>query len=181
MAPLRFAVVGLGDIAQRAVLPAFARRRDVELTAGPATVDLTVGGAYEIPFLVRARGPQSTGEVTLWVTGIANAASVSLIDAEASVCTQESDGTSWRCTLGVVAPGASRLIRVRVQGTRAGTVDTNALAETGTDGYGANHPAGLQLRIDNPVDLAVLRASGGPGIEDQDIDGQVTLRSGGRD
>lgn len=33
MTPLRFAVVGLGDIAQRAVLPAFARRRDVKLTA----------------------------------------------------------------------------------------------------------------------------------------------------
>ncbi|MBC7896670.1 MAG: Gfo/Idh/MocA family oxidoreductase [Cytophagaceae bacterium] len=33
MAPLRFAVVGVGDIAQRAVLPAFERRRDVALTA----------------------------------------------------------------------------------------------------------------------------------------------------
>jgi hypothetical protein len=154
---------------------------DVELTAGPATVDLAVGGAYEIPFLVRARGPQSTGDVTLWVTGVANAVSVSLIDAEGSTCTQESDGTTWRCTLGVVAPGSSRLIRLRVEGTRAGTVDINALAETVTDGYGANNAAGLQLRIDNPVDLAVLLASGGTGIEGQDIDGQVTLRSSGRD
>lgn len=33
MAPLRLAVVRLGDIAQRAVLPEFARRRDVALTA----------------------------------------------------------------------------------------------------------------------------------------------------
>ena len=155
--------------------------RDVELTAGPATVDLTVGGAYEIPILVRARGPLATGEVTLWVTGIANAASVSLIDAEGSQCTLDSDGSSWSCTLGAVAPGSSRLIRVRVQGTRAGIVDINAMAETDADGYGANNSAGLQLRIDNPVDLAVLLASGGTGVEDQDIEGQVSLSSSGRE
>jgi hypothetical protein len=155
--------------------------RDIELTAGPATVDLAVGGAYEIPILVRARGPQPTGEVTLWVTGIANAASVSLIDAEGAECTQDSDGTSWRCALGAVEPASSRLVRVRVQGTRAGTVDINAMAETESDGYGANNAAGLQLRIDNPVDLALLLASGGTGVEGQDIEGQVSLGSSGRD
>src|SRR5262249_5306302 len=133
--------------------------RDIEVTAGPGIVDLAVGGAYEIPFLVRARGPQSTGDVTLWVSGIANAASVRLIDAEGSACSQETDGTTWRCTLGAVAPGSARLVRVRVQGTRAGTVDISAMAETDTDGYSANNSTGLQLRIDNPVDLAVLLAS----------------------
>jgi hypothetical protein len=174
---------GDGDITNNTATAAawVQAEHDIELTAGPATVDLAVGGAYEIPFLVRARGPQSTGDVTLWVTGVANAVSVSLIDAEGSLCTQETDGTTWRCTLGAVAPGSSRLIRLRVAGTRAGTVDINALAETQTDGYSANNAAGLQLRIDNPVDLAVLLASGGTGIEDQDLDGQVTLRSGGRD
>ncbi len=45
----------------------------------------------------------------------------------------------------------------------------------------ANNSADLQLRIDNIVDLAVLVASGGSGLEDQDIEGQVTLRSGGRE
>ena len=155
--------------------------RDIEVTAGPAAVDLAVGSAYEVPFLVRARGPQSTGDVTLWITGIANAASVSLIDAEGSSCSLDDDGTSWRCTLGAVAPGSTRLVRVRVQGTRSGTVDINAVAETESDGYSANNSAGLQLRIDNPVDLAVVLASGGTGIEGQDIDGQVSLRSSGRD
>ncbi len=154
---------------------------DVEVTAGPAVVDLAVGSSYEIPFVVRSRGPQSTGDVTLWVTGLANAASVSLVDAEGSACSQDGDGTSWSCTLGAVAPGSTRLVRVRVQGTRAGTVDINAMAETDADGYGANNSAALQLRIDNPVDLAVLLASGGTGIEDQDIEGQVSLRSSGRE
>jgi hypothetical protein len=155
--------------------------RDLELTAGPAIVELAVGSSYEIPFVVRARGPQSTGNVTLWVTGIANAASVSLIDAEGSACSQDGDGTSWSCTLGPVPPGSARLVRVRVLGTRSGTVDISAVAETESDGYGANNSTGLQLRIDNPVDLAVLLASGGTGIEDQDIEGQVSLRSSGRD
>jgi hypothetical protein len=80
-----------------------------------------------------------------------------------------------------VAPGSTRLVRVRVQGSSAGTVDISAMAETESDGYGANNSTGLQLRIDNPVDLAVLLASGGTGIEGQDIDGQVSLRSSGRD
>jgi hypothetical protein len=60
-------------------------------------------------------------------------------------------------------------------------VDINATAETDADGYSANNSTGLQLRIDNPVDLAVVLASGGTGIEGQDIDGQVSLRSSGRD
>jgi hypothetical protein len=155
--------------------------RDIEVTAGPASVDLAVGSAYEIPFLVRARGPQATGDVTLWVTGIANAANVTLIDAEGAACSQDSDGSSWSCPLGAVAPGSARLVRVRVQGTRAGTVDISASADADADGYLANNSTGLQLRIDNPVDLAVVLASGGTGIEGQDIDGQVSLRSSGRD
>ena len=155
--------------------------RDVEVTAGPAKVDLAVGSAYEIPLLVRARGPQPTGDVTLRVSGIANAANVTLIDAEGAACSRDDDGTSWSCALGAVAPGSVRLVRVRVQGTRAGTVDISATAETDADGYGANNSTALQLRIDNPVDLAVVLASGGAGIEGQDIDGQVSLRSSGRD
>ena len=55
------------------------------------------------------------------------------------------------------------------------------MAEAANDGYGPNNSADVQLRIDNIVDLAVLVASGGSGVEDQDIEGQVTLRSGGRE
>lgn len=155
--------------------------RDVEVTAGPAVVDLAVGSGYEIPIVVRARGPQATGDVTLWLAGIANAASVTLIDAEGAACSQDEDGTRWSCALGAVAPGSTRLVRVRVQGTRAGTVDISATAEANDDGYGPNNSTALQLRIDNPVDLAVVLASGGTGIEGQDIEGQVSLRSSGRD
>ena len=154
--------------------------RDVELTAGPAVVDLAVGGAYEIPFLVRARGADATGDVALWVSSGSSAALVDFIDAEGAPCSQQDDG-DWRCALGPVAPGASRLVRVRVLGTRAANVDIHAMAEAADDGYGPNNSADLQLRIDNIVDLAVLVASGGSGLEDQDIEGQISLRSGGRE
>ena len=56
---------------------------------------------------------------------------------------------------GSSAPGAARLVRVRVLGTRAGTADINAMAEADDDGYGPNNSAGVQLRVDNVVDLAV--------------------------
>ena len=55
------------------------------------------------------------------------------------------------------------------------------MAEAADDGYGPNNSADLQMHVDNIVDLAVLVASGGSGLEDQDIEGQVTLRSGGRE
>ena len=153
--------------------------RDIELSAGPGVVDLAVGGAYEIPFLVRARGPQATGDVALWVSTASSAVIVDSIDAAGAPCTQESDG--WRCELGPIGPGAARLVRARVLGARAGVADIHAMAEAADDGYGANNSADLQLRVDNIVDLAVLVASGGSGLEDQDIEGQVTLRSGGRE
>ncbi|HEY6124692.1 MAG TPA: M12 family metallo-peptidase, partial [Steroidobacteraceae bacterium] len=39
--------------------------RDIELTAGPAVVDLGVGTIYSVPYTVRSRGPLPTGDVTL--------------------------------------------------------------------------------------------------------------------
>ena len=47
--------------------------RDVELTAGPGGVDLGVGAVYEIPYLVRSRGPQPTGDVALSVSTASSA------------------------------------------------------------------------------------------------------------
>jgi hypothetical protein len=153
--------------------------RDVELTAGPASVDLSVGESYEIPFLVRSRGPQATGAAFLWITLPAGNGVVDSLDASGAPCAQ-SDGSTWRCDLGVVPAGESRLARMRVHSAVPATVAVSAHVDTDADGYLPNNSAGLQLRIDNAVDLAVLMAAGGAGVEDADIDGQVTLQSGGR-
>ena len=153
--------------------------RDIELTAGPGSVDLAVGGVYEVPLLVRSRGPRSTGEVTLSVSIPSTAVVVDLVDSEGAPCSQP-DGGSFRCRLGIIAPGASHLVRLRVLANRSATVDLNAVAEVADDGYGANNSASVQLRLDNPVDLGLILASGGTGIEDRDIEGQVSLSSSGR-
>jgi hypothetical protein len=153
--------------------------RDVELTAGPASVDLSVGESYEIPLLVRSRGPQATGAVFLSVTVPSSSAVVDSLDADGAPCTQTAGGI-WRCDLGVVPPGESRLVRLRMHSDVPATVAVNATADTDADGYLPNNSTGVQLRIDNAVDLAVLMAAGGSGVEDEDINGQVTLRSGGR-
>jgi hypothetical protein len=153
--------------------------RDVELTAGPSTVDLAVGGVYEIPYLVRTRGPQEVEDVVFWVTIPASAVALDSIDADGAACTA-TDGATWRCDLGTLPAGAARMVRVRALGLRAATADIRALAEAASDGYGPNNSADVQLRIDNLIDVGVLMASGGSGLEDQDIEGQVSLISGGR-
>jgi hypothetical protein len=154
--------------------------RDVELSAGPSMVELAVGGTYEIPYLVRTRGPQAVEDVVLWVTLPAGAVALDSIDADGAPCTA-TDGVTWRCDLGTIAAGAARMVRVRALGLRAGSAEIRALAEAAADGYGPNNSASVQLKLDNRIDLAVLLASGGSGLEDQDIEGQVTLRSGGRE
>ena len=55
------------------------------------------------------------------------------------------------------------------------------MAEAADDGYTANNFASVQLRIDNPVDLGVLLASGGSGIEGADLHGRSHAASGGRE
>jgi len=152
--------------------------RDIELTAGAASVDLGVGVTYEIPFLVRSRGPQLTGDVTLTIS-VPSTVTVEGVDGDGAPCAQ-ADATHWRCALEAIAPGAARLVRMRVSGATAATVDVSAVAEVADDGYVNNNAAAVQLRIDNLVDMALLMASGGSGLEDEDIEGQVTLRSGGR-
>jgi hypothetical protein len=153
--------------------------RDVELTAGPAVVDLAVGAVYEVPFTLRSRGPLATGDVTLTISIPSSALAVDSIDAGGSLCTQP-DAISWRCEIGGLAPGATRLVRLRVHGARPVTSDINAVATAADDGYTPNNSTATQLRVDHLVDLQVAMASNGSGLEDAPFDGQVTLRSNGR-
>ena len=143
------------------------------------SVDLSVGETYEIPFLVHSRGPQATGAVFLRVSVLPGSAVVDSLDAEGATCAQIDAGT-WRCDLGVLPAGEARLTRMRVHSAVPATVVVNATADADADGYLPNNSTGVQLRIDNAVDLAVLMAAGGSGVEDADTDGQVTVRSGGR-
>jgi len=154
--------------------------RDVEITAGPANVDLAVGGVYEIPFVVRSLGTQATGDVAVWISMGSSAAVLESLDAGTSSCTPD-ESDSWRCVLGPLAPGESRVVRMRVRGLTVGNVDVQSMAEAANDGYNPNNSTGVRLRIDNTVDLGLVLASGGVGVEDTPVDGQVSVRSGGRD
>ena len=153
--------------------------RDVELTAGAATVDLGVGAIYEVPYTLRSRGPQDLANVTLWIALPLNALEVDSIDAGGVTCTQP-DATTFRCDLGALASGETRGVALRVHATRPVTASINATAEAADDGFSTNNFAGVQLRVDNLIDLLVAMASGGSGVEDSTIDGQVVLRSNGR-
>ena len=139
--------------------------RDVEITAGAATASLGVGAVYEVPYTVRSRGPLPTGDVTLTISIPSSALAVDSIDAGGASCTS-TDSMIWRCALGSLAPGASRVVRLRVHGTGPVTGDLIAVAVAADDGYTANNNAVVQLRIDHLVDLAVTMASGGAGLED---------------
>ncbi len=151
--------------------------RDVELTAGAASVDLAVGAAYEVPFTLRSRGPLPTGDVTLWISIPSPALSVDSFDG--ATCTHP-DALTYRCDLGALAPGASRTVRMRVRGEQSLAVDINASAEAPGDGYGTNNYSTVQVRVDHLVDLGIEMATGGTGVEDASFGGQVSLRSSGR-
>jgi uncharacterized protein DUF11 len=127
---------------------------------------------------VRSRGPQPTGDVTLTISIPAASLSVDSIDAGGISCTQ--DSTTYRCELGALAPGASRSVSLRVHGAAPAVGDISATAEAADDGYLTNNYAGVQLRVDHAVDLSVVMASGGAGLEDTPFMGQVSLRSNGR-
>jgi hypothetical protein len=153
--------------------------RDVELTAGPQSVDLGVGAVYEVPYTLRSRGPQPVANVTLWITLPPDALEVDSIDAGGATCTQP-DAMTFRCDLGALAPSETRDVRLRVHALRTVTATITATAEAGDDGYDSNNFAGIQLRIDNLIDLVVAMASGGSGVEGVAMEGQVVLRSNGR-
>ena len=153
--------------------------RDVELTTASATVDLGVGSVHEIPYLIRSRGPQPTGDVSLVLSLPSSALVVDSIDAGGAACAQV-DPMSWRCDIGALPAGASRSVRLRVHGTRTVNADVHATVEADDDGYTPNNHAAVLLRIDHLVDLAVTMATGGSGVEDAALSGQITLRSFGR-
>ncbi len=128
---------------------------------------------------MRSRGPLPTGDVTLTLSIPSIALAVDSIDAGGATCTS-TDSMMWRCALGVIAPGASRVVRLRVHGTGPVTGDLIAIAVAADDGYSANNNAVVQLRIDHLVDVSVTMGSGGAGLEDTAFEGQVGLRSNGR-
>jgi len=129
--------------------------------------------------MVRSRGPQATAAVTLLIALPSAGVAVDVVDSEGATCRRDLDGL--RCEIGVLAAGATHLVRLRVQGDHASTPLIMATADAIDDGYAGNDSAAVQFRIDDPIDLGLLLASGGVGIEDRDIEGSVTLRSDGRD
>ncbi len=153
--------------------------RDVEIIAGATTVSLGVGAVYELPYTVRSRGPLPTGDVTLTFSIPSSALAVDSIDAGGAACSS-TDSMMWRCALGVIEPGASRVVRMRVHGTGPVTGDLIAIAVAADDAYSANNNAVVQLHIDHLVDVSITMGSGGAGLEDTAFVGQVGLRSNGR-
>jgi hypothetical protein len=151
---------------------------DVELTVGAAAADLGVGAVYTVQYSVRSRGPLPTGDATLLIS-ITAGLEVDSIDAGGTACTRP-DAATLRCELGALAPGATRAVQLRVHGASPVTADIDATVEAAGDDYLANNSAGTTLRIDHLVDLAVVIASGGSGVEDSPFSGQVSLRSNGR-
>jgi len=180
-ASVSVSVVGDGDLTNNnATTTAWVQAgRDVELAAGPTAVDLGVGAVYTVPYTLRSRGPLPTGDVTLTISIPSGSLLVDSLDAGGVTCTHP-DAITYRCEMGALAPGATRAVTLRVHGAVPVTGDINATAEAADDGYLANNYAGVQLRIDHAVDLSVVMASGGAGLEDTPFQGQVSLRSNGR-
>jgi len=150
--------------------------QDVELTAGPAVVDLGVGASYEIPYTLRSRGSGAATNTHLTVRLLSTAVSVEAADA-ACVAT---DPMTWDCDVGTLASDSTRVVTVRVRGSRAAVCDVAGVVETDNDGYSGNDTAGVQLRMDHNVDLTPTLATGGAGLEDNPIAGQVAVRSNGK-
>jgi len=149
---------------------------DVDLAVGPPVVDLGVAQLYDVPFVLRSRGTGDAVNTRLTITLQSPLLVVEAVDDACDATT----ATTWVCDVGTIATGDSRQVRFRVHGTAAGTAGIGAVATADDDGYSSNDGASLQLRIDNPIDLAVTLASGGVGVEEQPISGQVTVRSLGR-
>ena len=72
-----------------------------------------------MPFTLRSRGPLPTGDVTLWISMPSSALVVDSIDRWRT-CTQAGCRRPGAATLGALAPGASRVVRLRVRGDAAG-------------------------------------------------------------
>jgi hypothetical protein len=153
---------------------------DVDLRAGPASVELDVGDAYEVPLLIRSRGTQAIADVALEFMLGSGAVSVDVIDAGGSSCVASGLG-SWHCELGTMAAGQVQMVRVRVLGLHAAAVNFSARVDATQDGYFGNNSASVQLVVDDAIDVGLVMGSGGAGLEGEDVSGQVSLRSDGRD
>ena len=180
-AAANISVVGDGNFANNnASTTAWVQAdRDVEISTTAATVSLGVGAIFEVPYTVRSRGPLPTGDVSVTFSLPSRAVLVDSIDAGGAACSS-TDSLLWRCTLGTIAPGASRVVRLRAHGVGPVTGDLIAIAVAADDGYTANNNAVVPLRIDHLVDVSVTVGSGGAGLEDTPFEGQVGLRSNGR-
>jgi len=86
----------------------------------------------------------------------------------------------WVCDFGVLAAGSTRAIRLRAHGVAPVNAEILANVRADDDGYAGNNSADLQVRLDHLMDLSVAMAAGGSGLEDAPFDGQVVLRSNGR-
>jgi hypothetical protein len=151
--------------------------RDIDLDTPEMYAELGVNAAYEIPYTLRSRGLLPTGDVALQIT---LPAAVVLDSLDAGVPCAQPNATTWRCEFGALPAGASRAIRLRVHATAPVNGAVSAVALTADDGFPGNNAANVQLRIDHLVDLGITLASGGSGVEDLLFEGQVALRSGGR-
>lgn len=149
---------------------------DIDLAGGPPSLDLGVGATYDISYTLRSRGTAAAENTRLTITLLSTAITVDQIDAACAMSAPQ----TWTCELGTLSAGETRTVLLRVHGTRAANADISAVATTDDDGYTINNSAGVQLRVDHAVDLAVMLVSGGAGVEDLPIDGQVALRSNGR-
>ena len=92
--------------------------RDVELSAGPRWWTSRSAVPTKSPSWCARADPQATGDVALWVSSVSSAVMVDSIDAAGALCAQ--DPTVMALRAGLLAPGAARLVRLRVLGTRAG-------------------------------------------------------------
>ena len=151
--------------------------RDVEIVAGASNIDLAVGAAYELPFTVRSRGPLPTGDVTVWIS---IPSTDLIVDSIGGALCGKHDESMYRCELGAIAPGGSRMVKLKAHAAVPLSINISASAEAPGDGYGTNNYATAQLRVDHLVDFGIVMASGGTGVEDEKFGGQVSLRSTGR-
>ncbi len=153
---------------------------DIDLTVSSGTESIGVGAPYEIAYTLRSRGSGPTDAVTLLLSIASSAIVVDSVDASGGLCAPF-DMTAMRCVFAAMAPGESRVARVRVHATRPLSSEVVASAATDNDLYAANNSVVVHLRAEHAVDLAVTLASGGSGVEASTFEGQVTLRSNGRD
>jgi hypothetical protein len=151
---------------------------DVELSSPTAVVELPVGAVHELSFALRSRGALATSNVALLISVPSAALVVDSLDAGGAPCVQPGSNL-WRCEFGALAPGATRVVRLRVHGTGPVNGDVAAALIAAEDEFSANDNANVLLRVEHLVDLAVTQVSGGTGLEDEVLQGQVTLQSFG--